>query len=35
MKGYYSGDFDMNGQVMNQDKNDVWYWNFNEQTQIP
>ncbi|MEZ5083471.1 MAG: hypothetical protein R2750_08485 [Bacteroidales bacterium] len=34
-KGYFSGDFDMNSHVMNQDKNDLWNGNLNKQEQVP
>ena len=33
--GYNSADLDMNGQVTNQDKNDVWLINNNTQSEIP
>ncbi|MBE9492071.1 MAG: hypothetical protein IMY70_04240 [Bacteroidetes bacterium] len=34
-KGYKSADFNMNSQVMNQDKNDFWFQNLTEQSQVP
>lgn len=33
--GYYQGDMNMDSQVNNQDKDDVWILNLNEQTQVP
>ena len=33
--GYNIGDLDLNGQVNNQDKNDMWYENIGEESQIP
>ncbi|MCF8403903.1 MAG: hypothetical protein K9H58_08160 [Bacteroidales bacterium] len=35
LKGYLFGDFTMDGQVDNQDKNDVWYDNNGKSGQIP
>ena len=34
-QGYKSRDFDMNSEVMNQDKNDYWIENNGKQTQVP
>ncbi len=34
-KGYQPSDTDMNGQVDNKDKNDIWDGNENEQTKVP
>lgn len=33
--GYKSEDFNLEGEVMNQDKNDAWYLNLNAESQIP
>jgi hypothetical protein len=35
MNGYFNGDFDLNGQVTNQDKNDWWIDNLNEFSKVP
>ncbi len=34
-QGYLKGDFNMDTQVANQDKNDFWIGNLNEQNQVP
>ncbi|MBC8487309.1 MAG: hypothetical protein H8D45_14865 [Bacteroidetes bacterium] len=34
-KGYKSGDFNMNGQVSNTDKNELWLPNIGEGSQVP
>ena len=34
-QGYKSADFNMNGQIENQDKNDVWVQNIGESSQLP
>jgi hypothetical protein len=34
-KGYHPGDYDLNGQVDNLDKNDLWLINIGTQTQVP
>jgi len=34
-QGYNSGNFDMNGQVYNQDKNEYWIDNNEKQTHSP
>ena len=34
-KGYNSADFDMNGQVDNPDKNEMWVPNVGEASQVP
>ena len=34
-KGYLSSDMNMDSQVDNKDKNDVWVGNINEQTKVP
>ena len=34
-RGYKSGDFDMDGQVNNPDKNDVWIGNIGAESQVP
>ncbi|NOX46518.1 MAG: hypothetical protein GXO89_06020 [Chlorobi bacterium] len=34
-QGYKSGDFDMDGQVSNPDKNDFWIPNYGEVSQVP
>jgi hypothetical protein len=33
--GYLSGDFNLNSQVGNQDKNEYWFGNLNEEVQVP
>jgi len=33
--GYKSADFNMNGQIENQDKNDIWVQNIGESSQLP
>ena len=35
VKGYRSADFDMNTQVNNQDKNDLWFMNNSQSSLIP
>jgi hypothetical protein len=35
MKGYLTGDFDMDGQVQNQDKNDTWRPNIGKNSSVP
>jgi len=35
MKGYRTADFDMNGQVQNQDKNDTWRPNIGKNSSVP
>ncbi len=34
-KGYRDADFDLNGQLDNKDKNDVWFDSYNKYSQIP
>ena len=34
-EGYLNGDMNLDVQVDNSDKNDIWYWNFNKETQVP
>jgi len=33
--GYYAGDYNLDAQNNNQDKNDKWYPNINEESQVP
>ncbi|MCB2221048.1 MAG: hypothetical protein KQI35_11680 [Bacteroidetes bacterium] len=33
--GYKTSDFNLNSQVDNKDKNDIWYFNLNIETQVP
>jgi pyocin large subunit-like protein len=33
--GYLSSDTDLDSQVDNKDKNDIWTGNLNEQTKVP
>jgi hypothetical protein len=32
---YYEGNFDLNGQIDNKDKNDIWFDSFDMRSQIP
>ena len=33
--GYVNGDINLNGQVNNPDKNDIWFENLNQESQVP
>jgi len=34
-KGYNVSDYNMDSQSNNLDKNDIWYWNYGSESQVP
>jgi len=34
-KGYIDADYNLDSQSNNKDKNDIWYWNYDSETQVP